>query len=465
MPNSFAYIVLCAWPILAAVLFCSRRISTLTASFWIIVGGYLILPVKVAIDLPLIPPLDKESIPALSVAGCCLLIRKVRIFLIPPPGLTRWCFLALMAAPVLTALTNPEPMFDGMEFKQGLTGYDALSNSIRMYLQFLPLLIGISVVRKPQDLVKLLKLFTVAAFLYAPLIFLEVRISPQLHTWIYGFFPHSFAQQVRFDGYRAIVFIGHGLFVATFVVFTLCSAATLSRARIRLTSFPNLLFVLYFSLVLVFCKSVGAWILGFSGLVLLLTMPARFQIISAVVIAVLVSAYPMITLMGNFPTDKVLEIAELFGEERAQSLEFRLRHTETLLAHATEKPWFGWGGWGRNRLHDSVTDGYWIILIGVYGILGFAAIVGILLGAILPGLRNYRHILESRDGKAYAGSLLIVSIILVDQVPNSSLSPYFWLFVGGLTGVSLQLKSTMLSEYRRRRGVIRDIPEPTGAAL
>ena len=57
---------------------------------------------------------------------------------------------------------------------------------------------------------ELLKAFPVAALFYSLPMLLEVRISPQLHRWVYGYFPHSFVQQVRYGGYRPVSFLSTG---------------------------------------------------------------------------------------------------------------------------------------------------------------------------------------------------------------------------------------------------------------
>ena len=50
-----------------------------------------------------------------------------------------------------------------------------------------------------------------------------------------------------------------------------------------------------------------------------------------------------------------------------------------------ERPVWGWGGWGRNRVFDtsgrdvSVTDGMWVIYLGVYGLVGLVAWTALLL--------------------------------------------------------------------------------------
>ena len=447
MPNTLAYIVLLAWPVFAALLFADRRISTLSAAFWVIVGGYLFLPAKVEIDLPLIPPLDKNTVPAISVAVCCLLIRRMRILFVPPPGAARWLFLAMLAAPLLSAMTNPESMFDGMEYKRGLTAYDALSDIIQTYLTLLPMLMGLTLIRNSRDLLKLMQLFVLAALIYSPLVLLEIRISPQLHTWVYGFFPHSFLQQVRFDGYRPVVFIGHGLLVAIFAAVALCASAILWRSKYRLSVIPMGPILIYFAIVLLLCKSVGAWFLGFGTALSLLLLSPRIQIRVAAIIALLVTTYPLLAISGYFPDTQLIELAALFGDDRAQSIAFRLQHEERLLEHAAQKILFGWGGWGRNRLYDSITDGHWVNILGVYGAVGFLAKTGLPLSAILGGRRACRTIAEPSERAAYAGLLLITAMIMVDQIPNASLSPYFWFWVGGVMGVSARLKAARTRRY------------------
>jgi hypothetical protein len=52
-----------------------------------------------------------------------------------------------------------------------------------------------------------------------------------LHTWVYGYFPHSFAQQLRYGGYRPVVFMGHGLLVALFAAIALISAVVMWQLK------------------------------------------------------------------------------------------------------------------------------------------------------------------------------------------------------------------------------------------
>src|SRR5262249_17761958 len=108
-----------------------------------------------------------------------------------------WC-----VCPLFSSITNDLGAYDGFSsvYYQTVTwGVPYLLG--RIYL---------------TDLLGMFEL-AVAVFLggliYVPLCVIEIRFSPQLHTWVYGFHQHSFEQTLRFGGFRPVVFMEHGLMV------------------------------------------------------------------------------------------------------------------------------------------------------------------------------------------------------------------------------------------------------------
>ncbi|SEA13975.1 hypothetical protein [Microbulbifer marinus] len=439
MPNTFAYLTLICWPVLALLIYRVRNLSTLAATFWVVVGGYLILPVKAQIDLPMLPSLNQITIPAISAAVCCVFVRRVPIKLIPDRGIVRWLYICLLLAPLLSVLANPLPMFDGAQEKPGLSLYDALADTMATYLKTLPLLLGLSLVKSTEDIAKLLKLMVYAVILYSPLILLEIRISPQLHTWIYGFFPHQFSQQIRFDGFRPVVFLGHGLLVAIFVAVSLCATAILWRHKYRLSNLPLGFFILYLAAILILCKAVGAWILGLGALICIVTLSPRLQAWVCVLVTLFVLAYPLLAINGLIPYKNLTDFASIFGQDRSQSVAFRFMHEAALLEHAAKKIEFGWGIWGRHQLNGSVSDGYLIQILGVYGLWGYIANAGLLLAIILRAAKSIKRLPDPRARGLMGGALSILMLMMVDQIPNTSITPYFWLIFGGVMGAAAQM--------------------------
>ena len=77
MGNGIAYIVLVAWPLIAFYLYRSNTIQV--ASLWTILGGFMFLAVKTEIDLPMIPPLGKDTVPVISALIGILFVKNKRL--------------------------------------------------------------------------------------------------------------------------------------------------------------------------------------------------------------------------------------------------------------------------------------------------------------------------------------------------------------------------------------------------
>ena len=429
MANGFSYLALLVWPIVSVVLF--TRLNPLQAAFWTVVGGALLLPVNVSLDMPSFPSFDKVAISSLSAMIAVKLIGRRKVSWIPKLGLERWLIIALILSPVITALTNGEVVFRGSLQLNGLTLYHGLSDALSMYFFVVPFILFRQLVNTHDDVICLLKLIVIAGLLYSIPILIEIRLSPQLHTWVYGFFPHQFIQQMRFGGFRPVVFLGHGLVVSMFVVVVLGAATLLWKSNIRVVRYAPSKIVLYFAFILLLCKSVGP---GFLGLVLIIAvgwLPLFLLSRLTAVTACVVIGYPLLCLYGLFPHEVLVDFVDQFDRSKSGSLGFRFYHEAQLLDLAVQKPFFGWGGWGRNRLVDSITDGYWIIIMGKYGFFGFVGIFGLLGYSVMKGLKGVSYTTDVQEKRVLLGLALLVALIMVDQIPNSSLSRSWMLFLAG----------------------------------
>ncbi len=427
MPNNFAYFALIAWPFISLLLY--KRMPIVQATFWTIIGGFLLLPAKTEIDFPFIPALDKESIPILAAMIGCRYIKKVNIRLLPENSLEKWLVLIFLFVPIITTLNNQE----AYGLIRGLTLHDTISAIISQYIFILPLILGMQIIKTYEDQLLLFKLLVIAGLFYSIPILFEVRMSPQLHTWIYGFFPHSFGQQIRFDGFRSVVFLGHGLLVAMFVAVSLGAASIIAKQKIKIKILPPWFVIAYFIILLFLSKTVGAFILGMT-LYLLISF-ASINVVKKTTIAIMfiVIMYPVLSLLEVFPHQTLVQAASNFDAARGKSLDFRFAQESQLLEHAKQKLYFGWGGWGRNRLDNSTTDGYWIIALGQYGLFGFISIFGLSILSIWNAIK-YGRLLDKNNFKKnlIVYHALLVSIIMIDQLPNASFSAWLLFIIGSL---------------------------------
>ena len=437
--NAFAYIALILWPFISFMFY--KRMPVVNATYWTIIGGYLVLPVRFAIDFPLIPPLGKEQIVAISALVGCKYIKKIRIYFIPKKGMERWLVIILLLTPIVTVLNNRE----AYNLIPGLTFHDMFSMLVNNYIKILPLILGMQLIKTAEDQFALFKFLIISALFYSVLVLFEIRMSPQLHSWLYGYFPHSFGQQKRFGGFRAVVFLGHGLIVSMYLAIALGAFAILWKQKFKIKNIPPWLIIIYLFILLLLNKTVSGFILGgllFASIAWLSNNSLRrlgLLLISIVIF------YPAISMLGYFPHENLINLATDFDPERGSSLAFRFFHENLLLEHAHEKLFFGWGGWSRNLLEGSVKDGYWIGVFGVQGLVGFVALFSLPVLAIKRASKASELLKSKDESRMLLGHALIVAVIMVDQIPNSSFGAWVIFIIGGLLGRA----TNILSENRK----------------
>lgn len=436
MPNAFAYLVLILWPVVTIALFASMRPEK--ALIWSLLGGYLLLPVKTGFDFPAVPALDKTSIPNISALIGALLFSKGPVARLP----REWWVVTLMSlyviSPMFTVLSNSDAQQFGNLQLPGLRPYDAFSAAAYKGIDLIPFVLGYNLLRGPSAQDYLLRALVIAAIGYSLLMLVEIRLSPQLHTWTYGFFPHSFGQQVRGGSFRPVVFLGHGLLVAIFASMALVAAAHLAQRRAQLFGVSAWLWFFYLAGLLILCRSLGALILGLAGVgVMFLVRRSGVRLICAI-LALAVLAYPLLRGADLVPVQAFADQIGTMNEDRAASFQTRIDNEGSLLAKANQRPLFGWGGYGRNRVYDastgqdlSITDGTWIIIVGTNGWAGYIAAFGLLC---LPMVAGWRR--GARLCPASAALSLVLAVNLLDLMPNSSLTPLTWLMAGALIGLS-----------------------------
>jgi len=212
------YFVLYSFPLVVLTLF--HHLDKPRALLASLVAGYLLLPEQLMYDLPLLPPLNKHTIPVFAVFAVLMFKtgetdKMVLPGWIPKSWLARGFLLALVVGAFFTANTNEDPINIGSRILPGLTIYDAASLILSTSTLLLPFLLARKFLAHPKHHRTVLVTFVIAASFYSFLALYEVRMSPQLNSIVYGFFPHSFLQHIRKGGFRPLVFLNHGLWLST----------------------------------------------------------------------------------------------------------------------------------------------------------------------------------------------------------------------------------------------------------
>lgn len=461
MANPIAYLAITIWPLI--MLYLLKRHGFAKGVLFSLLGAYMFLPAGFSINLPGIPAFNKFSVTSMTLIAYIFLSGRDSGFR-SLPRIYKLLIIGFIVSPFLTVMNNPNSFMH----LPGLSYYDGLSESVSQFLYILPFMIGFKYFRTYEDQLDLFKYFGISAVIYALLALYEIRMSPQLHNIVYGFFPHSWLQQVRSGGFRAIVFMGHGLLVALFLAIGLGFWAVIRKNKQRIFRFDNTILLIVVLITLVFMKSLAALVFGLFLLIMISFMSTKKIHLASLLIAILFVTYPITSAMNIFPHDNIVDIAYSVNPERGQSLEYRFKHEGLLLEHASVKPIFGWGGYGRNRVRDpetgedlSVTDGRWIVSLGTRGWFGF--LMEFLL-VVLPIYVAYKiqkknKEMDNNERALLAAHALIISIILLDQMPNASLNPLYILLVGSLLGRAFAIQSEVNNKSAiQREQITSEVP-------
>lgn len=344
-------------------------------------------------------------------------------------------------APFLSSLSND------------LGPYDAVSQTVDQFVTWgIPYLLGRVYLRNVEQVHDLALGVVWSGLVYVPLCLLEIRVSPQLHTWVYGYFPHaSFAQSIRYGGFRPSVFLEHGLAVsawlctATLTSFWLWYSQAVKTHHWMVFRVPSGFAAGTISLVSVLSRSFGAVALEMAGAFTLVFSSWSKRRALAVTMLLIPFLYVGGRLGGDISGQVVAEaVSGLVDRERGASFAFRLENENVLLDKALERAVLGWGGWGRSRVYDdegndvTTTDSLWIIVLGDRGVFGLTALG---LAILFPAAATLLRIPPACWTRAdlAAPVVLAMTIILygLDGLANAMVNPLFMLMAGSLISFTM----------------------------
>jgi hypothetical protein len=412
--------------------------------------AYLFLPVKTNINLPLLPLMDKNTIPVLTILLCAIFLPKLRFKIFNHCKLSNLFVLMILVTPIFTMLKNREPVIYESIFIPGYSYYETVSLILFQFLAVAMFFVGRNHFKKFEFQNILLQAIAFWGGIYTVFVIFELIFSPQLHIKIYGFFPHDYIQMLRDGGYRPVVFLGHGLTVSFFLAAaTLVSALLWKKKESILLPFASVstkTMTFYLLIIVFISKSLAPFLFALFSVLCSVFFKSHKILLAALIISFIALSYPLTKMIDIFPSEQLVSMAENFtSAERADSLAFRFKNENTLLDKAKEKLLVGWGGWGRALVYDSygqsaaITDGYWILLLGRTGLIGFIGVFGLIFYSVYKARIASKYISNAKEKHTLALHALLVALILINQLPNASLDPFWWLVIGVLMGRSEQL--------------------------
>ena len=390
--------------------------------------AWLFLPMS---HLPLhgFTDLNKMSVACVGTLAAALVFDSPTVFSFRPkvwdiPMLV-WC-----VCPFVSSIGN------------GWGPYDAFSEVAYQVTSWgLPYFIGRIYFNDLKGLRELAIGIVAGGLVYVPLCWFEIRMSPQLNVWVYGYHQHSFAQTLRYGGYRPMVFMEHGLAVAMWMATASLTAFWLWRCK----AVDKVLGVSigWSSVILIgttLClRSVGAeflMILGLGTLALTGWSKSRVWILLLTLVPPL---WITIRVTNVWDGKNLVEFMQQFDARSAESLGVRFHSEHVLSARALQHPIYGWTPWfflthkDNIELHG-IPDQLWIIAFGQYGLIGLISVTTSLLAPIwLVASRIPVRYWKQAAAAPPAALAMLLTLHMCDNLFNAMVNPIFIICAGGLT--------------------------------
>ena len=451
MLQSIVLHILILWIPITSLLFVMFR--TDRAMMISLFAGWLFLPVA-GVRLEGLPDIGKPVIIQISIIIAMLLFDLPRVLAFRPKWIDLFVVVFCSAA-FVSSFTND------------LGLYDAVSSAANIAIRWgLPYFIGRVYLASRTSIRDFCVALVIAGLIYIPFMLFEVRMSPQLHKWVYGYSTQAFRLNVRLGGYRPVVFMSHGLMTSLFICASFLSAYGLWRSRcVRyILNVPMIWAVALLMVTAVLTRSLGALFLV-SGIVACVIAARCFKLrIVFITLVFVVPVYTVARSTGSWSGDGLLAAVEKISEARATSLEVRFDNERVLVDHAMQRPFFGWARWGRNHVQlgvnqHTITDGWWVIVLGQHGTVGALSWMCMMLVPSLIVLARYDRSQLLGAGAAPVLTIALLPILFsLDCLFNAMINPIYIVAVGGAASVASLGGTAMQAAAAKRRHAVGTAP-------
>lgn len=424
--------------------------------------GYVVLSPRAGVNIPGLPKFTKDAAISYGLLIGLALFRADLVRRFRP----RWIdafFVVAMCSPFVSSVTNGLGAWDGMSEFYG-----------RMMTWGVPYLVGRMLIHSPEDVREFAIAVLLTGMAIVPLCLIEIRLSPQIHRWVYGVHATAFHMSIRLGGYRPTLMFRHGIEVGSCLA---CSTIigvwfSLAARGVRPLGVPVRLHTAVIFFVSVISRSLGALILLFGS-----TGVAAFTRFSRLKIALLALAlatptYLAMRITGVWSPDFAVAIVEeLVDPSRARSFAARIYQEQELGGKAKLRLPFGWGGHNRFRVFDdygeatTVVDSLWLITFGKYGLVGLVGLYGMLCVPSILIVRRTpaRYLLHARMA-GVVGLILALAIANADSLQNAFYSPLMMMASGALATTAVSVRAWLPKDPRRTGQAAGAPTPPPGAA-
>lgn len=422
--------------------------------------GFFFLP-QTSLPIPGLPDYTRQAAIFMAVLAGAILFDAGRL-LTYRPRLYDIPMVLFCLAPGLSSISNE------------LGIWDASSEVFDAAITWgLPYLIGRIYFNNAEAFRDLAVGFVAVCIIYVPMCIWEMRMSPQIHNYVYGFKPRGSLAKGGFFPFhwKPAVFMANSFFVGMVFAVSVLFASAMAWGKVRRSVLVVPIFMLVPGLVFMtlMTKMWSAVFLMLVGLGLLIWTKTTRTRIALYLCMASVPLYMAARTTGGWSGEILVGIVEPLSERKAESLKTRLENEDQLAAKGLERPVFGWAAWGRGRIYSdydgrdlSRTDGLWVIFLNENGLFGLTSYLMVILVPLWLFARTVPP--DAWFTKAIApiaAMAVAVMIHLIDMIPNAFAHPVFYIGAGGLVAFSLNFKAAQIARsHAARRAATRSVAVP-----
>jgi hypothetical protein len=373
--------------------------------------------------------LTKATVTGLAAIGGMLLfysadLKRIRFAICDIP-MAIWC-----CVPLISAITHWNALGEGV--------FSAIYQAIAWGV---PWMLGRIYFSDHDSLLLAARAYVVAGVAYVPICLLEICVGPQLYALFYGYQPYRWIGAERYLGYRPIGFLEDGNQLGIWMAAaTLIAVSLFARRRLRpIYGMSPRWIASGLAVTTLLCQSAG------SILLLLILAPltlfrqrslVRVSVAILFLCIVFFAAFRMtnlVSLRALAQRNAMLHsIASGLASIGRQSFTWRIARDESHIAMALRHPLLGSGQWDWWQGGDSRPWSLWLLVLGMYGLVGLIAFGSILF---LPVIRSVWSPVDSnyRDDSDLRRALVaLILMVALDSLLNGAMILPYLLVMGGL---------------------------------
>ena len=273
-----------------------------------------------------------------------------------------------------------------------------------------------------------------------PIALLEGAFGPMLYEWFYGLHPFRLDGVQRYIGFRPLGFFEDGNQYGIWVAVTALAAVWFWRTMPDTPSRGRLLAAVIVSVAIaLLSQSLGAILLLCAGLALSSTIGRRLTRWALPTLLIIIVFLGEIYLSGRVPlrgfaenTSIGRQMVEIIRSSGRGSLIWRIARDQTALPLILTHPVVGTSQWDWWRKNGERPWGLAVLILGQFGLIGFALAFGSLL---IPALREL--LIKEHSNALHSYPALPLAVIVLMASADALLNSFFFypaiLAAGALT--------------------------------